>query len=239
MALMGLTDFADHYPEAPLGRHAPAPRARPRLRGQARVPADGRAVRRARRADAHRRCRTCCCRCSPTEGKTVMLITHSVDEAIYLSSRIVVVTARPARVRERSSTCRSRIRARVGARGPRASPSCARGSASLVMEEYAAQARQAVPARLAAGRRPRIPAKPTRPHHRPHTGDDHDPSPQNRSSGRRRRRRCSARRLRRRTRSRRRAPSCASATCTRPRSTARSGSASNRARGPSAASTSS
>jgi len=34
------------------------------------------------------------------EGKTVMLITHSVDEAIYLSSKIVVVTARPSRVRE-------------------------------------------------------------------------------------------------------------------------------------------
>ncbi|HWC46491.1 MAG TPA: ABC transporter ATP-binding protein, partial [Casimicrobiaceae bacterium] len=34
-----------------------------------------------------------------TEGKTVLLVTHSVDEAIYLSSRIVVVTARPARVR--------------------------------------------------------------------------------------------------------------------------------------------
>jgi NitT/TauT family transport system ATP-binding protein len=34
------------------------------------------------------------------EGKTVMLITHSVDEAIYLSSRIVVVTARPARIKE-------------------------------------------------------------------------------------------------------------------------------------------
>jgi NitT/TauT family transport system ATP-binding protein len=33
------------------------------------------------------------------EGKTVMLITHSVEEAIYLSSRIVVITARPARVR--------------------------------------------------------------------------------------------------------------------------------------------
>jgi NitT/TauT family transport system ATP-binding protein len=33
------------------------------------------------------------------EGKTVMLITHSVDEAIYLSSRIVVVTARPARIK--------------------------------------------------------------------------------------------------------------------------------------------
>lgn len=35
-----------------------------------------------------------------TERKTVMLITHSVEEAIYLASRIVMVTARPARVRE-------------------------------------------------------------------------------------------------------------------------------------------
>ncbi len=33
------------------------------------------------------------------EGKTAMLITHSVEEAIYLSSRVVVVTARPSRVR--------------------------------------------------------------------------------------------------------------------------------------------
>lgn len=34
-----------------------------------------------------------------TEGKTVMLITHSVEEAIYLSSKIIVVTARPSRIR--------------------------------------------------------------------------------------------------------------------------------------------
>lgn len=33
------------------------------------------------------------------EGKTAMLITHSVEEAIYLSSRVIVVTARPSRVR--------------------------------------------------------------------------------------------------------------------------------------------
>jgi NitT/TauT family transport system ATP-binding protein len=35
-----------------------------------------------------------------TERKTVMLITHSVEEALYLASKIVMVTARPARVRE-------------------------------------------------------------------------------------------------------------------------------------------
>jgi NitT/TauT family transport system ATP-binding protein len=77
------------------------------------------------------------------ERKTVMLITHSVEEAIYLSSKILVVTARPARVREvigvpfgypreeglhekpEFGELRSHIRA-------------------LVMQEYAAQERQTV-----------------------------------------------------------------------------------------------
>jgi NitT/TauT family transport system ATP-binding protein len=34
------------------------------------------------------------------EGKTVLLITHSVEEALYLSSRVLVISARPSRIRE-------------------------------------------------------------------------------------------------------------------------------------------
>jgi NitT/TauT family transport system ATP-binding protein len=76
------------------------------------------------------------------ENKTVMLITHSVEEAVYLSSRIVVMTARPTHIREvidvpfgypreeslhetrEFGELRSHIR-------------------DIVMKEYAAQAKQA------------------------------------------------------------------------------------------------
>lgn len=34
------------------------------------------------------------------EGKTVLLITHSVDEAVYLSSKVLVISARPSRIRQ-------------------------------------------------------------------------------------------------------------------------------------------
>jgi NitT/TauT family transport system ATP-binding protein len=34
------------------------------------------------------------------EGKTVLLITHSVEEALYLSSKVLVISARPSRIRE-------------------------------------------------------------------------------------------------------------------------------------------
>jgi NitT/TauT family transport system ATP-binding protein len=75
------------------------------------------------------------------EGKTVMLITHSVEEAIYLSSRIVVVTARPSRIREVIDVPFGHPREPGLMERPEFAQlrSHIRG---LVMQEYAAQQRQ-------------------------------------------------------------------------------------------------
>jgi NitT/TauT family transport system ATP-binding protein len=78
-----------------------------------------------------------------SEGKTVLLITHSVEEAIYLSSRIVVVTARPARVRTVIDVPFGYPRAENVHEDPRFVELRAH-IRDLVMQEYEAQARQAV-----------------------------------------------------------------------------------------------
>jgi NitT/TauT family transport system ATP-binding protein len=144
LALMGLTDFADHYPKHLSGG------MRQRLalaRAYAVQPEFLLMDEPFGALDAQTRSamQDLLLHVLATEGKTVLLITHSVDEAIYLSSRIVVVTARPARVRtiidvpfayprreaihedHRFAALRAEIR-------------------TLVMEEYEAQARQATPA---------------------------------------------------------------------------------------------
>jgi NitT/TauT family transport system ATP-binding protein len=77
------------------------------------------------------------------EGKTVMLITHSVEEAIYLSSRIVVVTARPARIRAVIDLPFGYPRSENLHEDPRFGELRSQ-LRELVMQEYAAQARQAV-----------------------------------------------------------------------------------------------
>jgi NitT/TauT family transport system ATP-binding protein len=76
------------------------------------------------------------------EGKTVMLITHSVEEAVYLSDRIVVMTARPARIREIVQVPFGHPREE----SLHATPEYGELRShvrELVMKEYAAQARQA------------------------------------------------------------------------------------------------
>ena len=142
MKLMGLSDFADHHPKHLSGgmrqrlANARAYAVRPQflLMDEPFGALD---------AQTRSAMQDLLLQVLQAEGKTVMLITHSVEEAIYLSSRIVVVTARPARIREvievpfgyprgeklhedaRFGQLRSHIR-------------------DLVMQEYAAQARQGV-----------------------------------------------------------------------------------------------
>ncbi len=77
------------------------------------------------------------------ERKTVMLITHSVEEAIYLSSKIIVVTARPSRIRSVIDVPFAYPRAE----GLHERPEFGELRShirDLVMKEYAAQQRQSV-----------------------------------------------------------------------------------------------
>jgi len=36
-------------------------------------------------------------------GKTIVFVTHDIEEAVYLGDRVVVLTARPARIKEEVS----------------------------------------------------------------------------------------------------------------------------------------
>jgi NitT/TauT family transport system ATP-binding protein len=75
------------------------------------------------------------------EGKTVMLITHSVEEAVYLSRRIIVMTARPTRIREIIEVPFSYPR-HAGLHETPAFGELRAHVRQLVMQEYAQQAKQ-------------------------------------------------------------------------------------------------
>jgi NitT/TauT family transport system ATP-binding protein len=140
LSLMGLTDFADHHPKHLSGG------MRQRLalaRAYAVQPEFLLMDEPFGALDAQTRgaMQDLLLHVLASEGKTVLLITHSVDEAIYLSSRIVVVTARPARVREVIDVPFGYPRDESVHEDPRFAALRARIRA-LVMQEYEAQARQ-------------------------------------------------------------------------------------------------
>ncbi|KQT08104.1 ABC transporter ATP-binding protein [Ramlibacter sp. Leaf400] len=140
MRLMGLSDFADHYPKHLSGgmrqrlaiARAYAVRPQFLLMDEPFGALD---------AQTRSAMQDLLLEVLQTEGKTVMLITHSVEEAIYLSSRIVVVTARPARIRTIIEVPFGYPRAEGVHEDPRFGELRAQ-IRELVMQEYAAQARQ-------------------------------------------------------------------------------------------------
>jgi NitT/TauT family transport system ATP-binding protein len=77
-----------------------------------------------------------------TEGKTVMMITHSVDEALYLASRVVVISARPARIKKIIDVPFAYPRQEALHETPEFAEMRSE-IRDLVMQEYAAQERQA------------------------------------------------------------------------------------------------
>jgi NitT/TauT family transport system ATP-binding protein len=76
-----------------------------------------------------------------------MLITHSVEEAIYLASKIVIVTARPARVKETIEVPFSYPRQK-SIYEHREFGDLRAHIRDLVMNEYLTQQRQSAPAAL-------------------------------------------------------------------------------------------
>lgn len=142
MALMGLTDFADHFPKHLSGG------MRQRLaiaRAYAVKPQFLLMDEPFGALDAQTRIamQNLLLEVLKTEGKTVLLITHSVDEAIYLSSKIVVVTARPSKVRKVIEVPFGYPRSERVHEDPRF-VEMSREIRELVMFEYEAQARQSV-----------------------------------------------------------------------------------------------
>ena len=140
MGLMGLTDFADHFPKHLSGG------MRQRLaiaRAYAVKPQFLLMDEPFGALDAQTRTamQDLLLQVLQTEGKTVMLITHSVEEAIYLASRIVVMSARPTRIREQI-TVPFRYPRSESVHETREFNELRSHVRDLVMKEYAAQASQ-------------------------------------------------------------------------------------------------
>ena len=134
-------------PGAALRRPAATGRRRPRAGRRPARDADGRAVQRRRPGRPRASCRTSSCGCRSELGKTIVFVTHDIDEAIKLGDQVAVLRvggklaqlASPAellepsgrRFRGRLRRPRPRLpRARLRGRRPAAHPRASRRSGS-------------------------------------------------------------------------------------------------------------
>jgi NitT/TauT family transport system ATP-binding protein len=99
ISLLGAGAVPQVLPSPALCQHRAADHHWPRLRHEPRPAADGRAV----RADGYQAAllpRRRGDRLWKELGSTVIFITHNIEEAVYLAERILILTNKPATIRE-------------------------------------------------------------------------------------------------------------------------------------------
>ena len=98
--MVGLSGFEQHYPYQLSGGMQQRVVSCARVGGRPRDSAYGRAIRVARCADPRGHAGGAAAKSGQRARKTVLFVTHQIDEAIYLSDRVVVFCARPGKVKE-------------------------------------------------------------------------------------------------------------------------------------------